>query len=169
MGRLYAMRWSSVTLSAILGKVVSRSLPLRRVACTMPKITGKASRSSKGGRRSGRKSCATFECSGCSGGRAAGHELSQLPPGDSSGGTSPQTSVASLSLEQHMDAVGARVRQELRSQAMTPHLSQEDRGGARAMSYLYQAEAVVPPRELAPRQGTVPIPTPNASECRPCV
>ena len=27
MGRLHAMRWSSVTLSAILGKVVSRSLP----------------------------------------------------------------------------------------------------------------------------------------------
>ena len=27
MGCLHAMRWSSVTLSAILGKVVSRSLP----------------------------------------------------------------------------------------------------------------------------------------------
>ena len=27
MGRLYAMRWSSVTLSATLDKVVSRSLP----------------------------------------------------------------------------------------------------------------------------------------------
>ena len=27
MGRLHAMRWSSVPLSAILGKVVSRSLP----------------------------------------------------------------------------------------------------------------------------------------------
>ena len=27
MGRLHAMYWSSVTLSAILGKVVSRSLP----------------------------------------------------------------------------------------------------------------------------------------------
>ena len=27
MGRLHAMHWSSVTLSAILGKVVSRSLP----------------------------------------------------------------------------------------------------------------------------------------------
>ena len=27
MGHLHAMRWSSVTLSAILGKVVSRSLP----------------------------------------------------------------------------------------------------------------------------------------------
>ena len=26
-GRLHAMHWSSVTLSAILGKVVSRSLP----------------------------------------------------------------------------------------------------------------------------------------------
>ena len=27
MGHVHAMRWNSVTLSAILGKVVSRSLP----------------------------------------------------------------------------------------------------------------------------------------------
>ena len=45
MGCLHAMRWSSVTVSAILSDVESRGLPNRRVACTMPKITGKASRS----------------------------------------------------------------------------------------------------------------------------
>ena len=31
IGRLHAMRWSSVTLSAILGKVVSKSLPYRTI------------------------------------------------------------------------------------------------------------------------------------------
>ena len=59
MGRLHAMRWSSVTVSAILSEVQYRGLPNRRVACIMPKITGKTSRSSKGGRRSGRKSGGT--------------------------------------------------------------------------------------------------------------
>ena len=68
-----------------------------------------------------------------------------------------------------MDAVGAPVRQELRSQVTTPYLSLEDGGGAGATSSLYQAEVVAPPGEPAPRQGTaLPIPTPIASECCPC-
>ena len=130
MGRLHAMRWSSVTLSAILSKVESRGLPNRRVACTMPKIAGKASRSSKGGRRSGRKSGATESSApGAAQQGASSHCHCQEAV---AGETSPQTSVALLSLEQLMDAVGARVRQELRSQVMTPYLSQEDGGGAGA-------------------------------------
>ena len=167
MGRLHDMRWSSVTVSAILSEVESRGLPNRRVACTMPKITGKASKSSKGGRRSGRKSGATE--SSAPGATQQGASSHSHRPEAVAGGTSPQTSVASLSLEQLMDAVGARVRQELRSQATTPYLSLEDGDGAGAMSSLYQAEAVVPPGEPAQRQGTaVPIPTPIASECCPC-
>ena len=86
----------------------------------MPKITGRASRSSKGGRRSGRKSGAT-ELS-APGAAQQGASYHSHRPEAVAGGTSPQTSVASLSLEQLMDAVGARVRQELRSQATTPYL-----------------------------------------------
>ena len=146
MGRLHAMRWSSVTLSVILGKVVSRSLSLRRVACTMPKITGKASRSSKGGRWSGRKSGAAESSAPGAAQQSASshsHRLEAVAGGGrGGGGTSPQTSVASLSLEQLMDAVGARVRQELRSQATTTYLSRDD-GGAGATSSFYQAEADV--------------------------
>ena len=108
-------------MSAILSEVESRGLPNRRVACTMPKITGKASKSSKGGRRSGRKSGATE--SSAPGAAQQGASSHSHRPEAVAGGTSPQTSVASLSLEQLMDAVGARVRQELRSQATTPYLS----------------------------------------------
>ena len=39
MGHLHAMHWSSVTLSAVLGKVVSRSLPLTR-ACPVAALLG---------------------------------------------------------------------------------------------------------------------------------
>ena len=131
MGRLHAMRWSSVTVSAILSEVESRGLP-RRVACTMPKITGKASKSSKGGRRSGRKSGATG--SSAPGAAQQGASSHSHRPEAVAGGTSPQTSVASLSLEQLMDAVGARVRQELRSQATTPYLSLEDGTGVSAVA-----------------------------------
>ena len=67
------------------------------------------------------------------------------------GETSPQTSVASLSLEQLTDAVGAQVIQESRSQVTTTYFSRDD-GGAGTMSSFYQAEADVPPVELAPRQ-----------------
>ena len=125
------------------------SLPLRQVACTMPKITRISSRSSKGGRRSRRKSgAAESSAPGAVQQDASSHSHH---PEAVAGETSPQTSVASLSLEQLTDAVGARVIQESRSQVTTPYLSRDD-GGAGTMSSFYQAEADVPPVELAPRQ-----------------
>ena len=135
MCRLHAMHWSSVTVSAILSEVEYRGLPNRQVACTMPKITGKASRSSKGGRRSGRKLGATE----LSAPRAAqqGASSHSHRPEAVAGRISPQTSVGSLSLEQLMDTVRARVRQELRSQMTTLYLSLEDGGSAGATLSLY--------------------------------
>ena len=87
----------------------------------MPKITGKASRSNKGGRRSGRKLGATE--SSAPGAAQQGASSHSHHPEAVVWVTSLQTSVASLSLEQLMDAAGAQVRLELRSQATTPYLT----------------------------------------------
>ena len=70
----------------------------------MSKITRKASRSSRGGRRSGRKSgAADSSAPGATQQGASSHShRAEAVAGDAP----PQTSVASLSLEQLMDVVG---------------------------------------------------------------
>ena len=70
-----------------------------------------------------------------------------------------------------MDALGARVRQELRSHVTTPYLSRDGGGESGATTYFYQAGADIPPMEPVSRKCTVvPVPTTNGSEyCLVCV
>ena len=68
-----------------------------------------------------------------------------------------QTSVAALTLDQLMDAVGVRVRQELRAQAATPHQSQLGQSsGSSWTPYLLE------------QQGSYPMPTSQGAAVALC-
>ena len=113
----------------------------------MPKVKGKKARG--GGKASARKTREEAGRLRPRGSEAAGRDLGNQAPQPVAIGAG-QAALASLSLEQLMDAVGLRVRQEMNAQAATPYLPHQSVGGG-GPSGLSAS-----PYQPEPRSGVVP-------------